>query len=146
MSSIHPYWYIDFEGYQFNDTFYIKEIAILSSDVSQCYNYFVHSPKFLHSATTRHQYHQHNLRWDFGEHSFHDVINGINKKVGNDMLFIKGEQKMKFLEQWLPNITDATWLPSFKNMNQCLHEVCDMKHGKMCARRKVFEMLYHDKI
>ena len=40
-------WYIDFEGYQYNNRYIVKEIAILNGDPLQCFNYFTKNPSDL---------------------------------------------------------------------------------------------------
>ena len=80
-------WYIDFEAYQFNGQYYVKEISVISN---QCYNYFVknsnHIPKISRNSTTQFQFMRHRLPWHFGEITFQDAIADIQQKVKDDVI------------------------------------------------------------
>lgn len=142
-------WYIDFEGYHFDDTFHVKEIAILNKDTHQCYNYFIQNPFNIpdlpHTSATHFQYRRHNLKWKCGDYQFWEAIFDIMCKIRDDTVYGKGAEKVKFLQTWLPQIEDMVWIRTpFKNLNNCVGELCEFKHGRNCARRKVHELRYID--
>lgn len=142
-------WYIDFEGYQFDNKYIVKEIAILNKDTLVCYNYFVNSPSKIPerpiTQTTYYQYKRHNLRWKFGDYHFWDAIGDIMSKVKCDAVYGKGPEKVKYLQEWLPQIEEMTWIQTpFKKLYNCVSEVCNIAHGLNCARRKVHELRYID--
>jgi len=139
------YWFIDLEGYKFfNENYIVKEIAILSSDGTQCYSHTIYSPKNYscpsNDSTFKFQYNRHRLAWDEGEHYFLDVMQDIWKKVYGHCVYVKGLQKKQFLEQYLFNVGELHMVPSFKKLNQCILQWCEHRHGKHCARRKVYEL------
>ena len=142
-------WYIDFEGYQFDHRYIVKEIVILNKDTLQCYNYFVANPCTLpHHPNTHsfhYQYKRHNLRWLFGDYNFLEAIRDITSKVNGDIVYGKGPEKVKYLQTWLPQIEEMTWIKTpFKKLYNCVSEVCEIGHGLNCARRKVHELRYVD--
>lgn len=142
-------WYIDFEGYHFDNRFFVKEIAILNKDTYACYNYFVKNPCEIplppNTQTIHYQFKRHNLRWKLGDYSFSEAIADIILKVKHDAVYGKGTEKVKFLQRWLPQIEEMTWITtSFKNLYNCPSEVCEIRHGINCARRKVHELQYTD--
>ena len=137
------FWYCDFEGYHLGTgEFIVKEIAILSSDGLQCYNYFVRSPfkSFPANTTTSYQFNRHQLRWDFGEYNFYQAMNDIWLKVGENLVLVKGLEKVKFLQEHLLNVEEIEGVPAFKHLPECKNDWCDLKHGTWCARRKVHEL------
>src|SRR6266853_1227690 len=139
------WWYIDFEGYHFNHRFWVKEIALLDNYALNCYNYFVQNPYLIpnlpRNETTLVQYQRHRLKWRFGDHGWLGVIAQIKKTVTCDKVFIKGLEKYLFLQKWIPNLTELHDLPSFKHLNNCLHQTCYPRH-RWCAKRKVHELQY----
>jgi hypothetical protein len=144
-------WYIDFEGYHFDNNYIVKEIAIVSKDRTRCYNYFVKSPtKMPHrpnTMTSDFQFNRHKLRWNCGDYDFMDAIRDIQLKVKNDddLVLCKGAEKTKFLQSWLPEVEDMVWITTpFKQLYYCKSEVCEIKHGLNCARRKVHELVLAD--
>jgi hypothetical protein len=40
-------------------------------------------------------------------------------------------------------IVDLNNIPSFKILNSCANERCEVKHGNTCARRKVYELQHY---
>ena len=58
-------WYIDMEGYQFDNKFVAKEIAIVNDDTSQCFHYFIKNPQQMserpNTPSCYHQFKRHNL-------------------------------------------------------------------------------------
>jgi len=150
ISSSKNIWYIDFEGYHFDNKFIVKEIAIVKKDSLQCYNYFVMNPCNIPHApntqTIHFQYKRHNLRWEFGDFKFCDVIEDIISKVkSSDAVYGKGAAKVAFLKKWLPQIQEMTWINTpFKKLYNCISEVCEIRHGFNCARRKAHELQYID--
>ena len=123
-------WFLDFESYQLSaGHFIVKEIAILSDDGSRCYNYFVRGPLLQHVSTDNtlyFQFRRHNLRWDWGDYSFDEALGDIYHKVRGCTVYVKGEEKAKFMGQELPNVVEIDWLPPFKQLNNCNAEVCDV--------------------
>jgi hypothetical protein len=141
-------WYIDFEGYQCLTNYYVvKEIALLREDGQQCYVSYVKSPLNycfdVNNPTMQFQYNRHKLKWEEGDHTFDHVMRFISQKVKNEFVFVKGIDKQRFLERYLPHVVDLEMLPSFKYLNSCPAECCDKYHGKYCARRKVHELKYY---
>lgn len=144
-----PTWYIDFEGYHYENRFIVKEIAILNKDTQQCYNYFVTNPCTIPNRpllqSINFQYKRHNLRWRFGDYLFLDAIADIMAKVKGDAVYAKGSEKVKFLQTWLPQTEEMTWITtSFNKLYNCVSEVCEIGHGLNCARRKVHELRHAD--
>ena len=77
------YWYIDFESYQIEGRFYVKEIAILSHDLQQCYVYYTKSPKNMairKDSCIRYQRRQHDISWNYGFDTFKNIMIDIVKK------------------------------------------------------------------
>jgi hypothetical protein len=149
ISKMSSTWYIDFEGYRLDNKYIVKEISILNKDTLECYNYFVKSPRRIplppNTQTIQYQFKRHNLRWKFGDYSFLQAISHIILKVKRDTVWAKGTEKVKFLQTWLPHIEEMSWLTtSFKKLCNCASEVCEIRHGFNCARRKVHELRYID--
>ena len=135
-------WFLDFVGYQ-DQEFIIKEIAILHNGGDRCYNYFITGPrKQLDSSTIFHQYQMHKLRWDWGDYEFNEVMMDIARKLREDTVYIKGKEKFEFMKRILPrpNFVELEGIPSFKELNNCVFERCEVRHGNHCARRKVYEL------
>jgi hypothetical protein len=139
-------WFLDFEGYHFpNVGFIIKEIAILSGDGDRCYNYFITGPKFYHNdkyKTYNFQFDRHRLKWEFGDYEFYEAMMDIAQKLRCDNVFIKGNEKYKFISSMFPSPTfiELAHIPAFKYLNNCMSERCNVRHGNNCARRKVYEL------
>jgi hypothetical protein len=143
-------WYIDMEAYQFNGCYIVKELAIVNED-KQCFHYLIRNPKNIptrpKTAATYHQFKRHRLGWTYGNCSFSSSILDIQQRIKNDTVLCKGLEKTKFLEKWLPQIQDAEWITtSFNKLNNCYNEMCDNRHSIHCARRKVHELMYADKL
>ena len=142
------HWYIDFEAFQFNNTFYIKEICILKHDRTICLNYYVKNPQDIpylpFSKTIQYQMQRHQLSWNFGHLTFDNTIQQIRAHVGGCIVYIKGHEKFCFLKEHIPNLYKIDAFPSFKSMNNCASDVCDVRHGTNCARRKVHELRFID--
>ena len=139
------------EGYQFDNKFVAKEIAIVNDDASQCFHYFIKNPQKMpdrpNTPTCYHQFKRHNLEWTFGDYNFSAAISDIRKHIKNEKVFAKGVEKTKFLQKWLPQLEDTVWIStSFKKLNNCFSELCKVKHGIQCARRKVHELMTADKL
>jgi hypothetical protein len=141
-------WFIDFEGYHFEYLdFMVKEIAILSKDGSQCFNYMIkypcsmiYNPKDV--PTAQFQFKRHGLSWECGDYTFIEAINDIKNKVGSDTVYVKGLEKSEYLKLLLsPNVKCVPEHPPFRDLENCLEKQCGV-HGKHCARRKVFEICY----
>ena len=139
---------MDFVGYSCHPQgFIVKEIAILHNSGGRCYNYFVTGPKSYpshQSSVIAYQYKMHNLYWDWGDYEFNEAIADIARKLGKDTVYIKGNEKFKFMCRQLPNanLVELENLPAFHTLNNCIHERCEVKHGNHCARRKVHELLH----
>jgi hypothetical protein len=142
-------WFLDFVGYQYSGIhFVIKEIAILNTNGDRCYNYFITGPKTVypmeHFQTVQYQYQMHQLRWEFGDYQFNEAMMDIARKLRSDPVFIKGNEKWKFISSMFPSPTfiELKDVPAFKSLNSCVHERCEVKHGNHCARRKVYELMH----
>jgi hypothetical protein len=139
-------WFLDFEGYHFSNIgFVIKEIAILSVDGDRCYNYFIKGPKSVsidHCLTYNYQFDRHNLRWEWGDYEFEEAMMDISQKLRHDTVYIKGNEKYKFISSMFPSPTfvELKHIPAFKYLNNCMSERCEIRHGNNCARRKVHEL------
>jgi hypothetical protein len=138
------YWFCDFEGYQFNSNFIVKEISILSSDGSQCFTYLIRSPsKLIHAcdnATLRYQFNRHKLHFKCGDYSFNEAMDDIHKKTAHHTIFTKGLEKTRFLKDNYFDAQELQSLPPFNMLNNCMSECCNYSHGAYCARRKVHEL------
>jgi len=145
-------WYIDFEGYQYNNRYIVKEIAILNkNNKTECYYYFTQNPSDVPlirpiNKTLDYQHKRHRLDWEFGNTKFLDAIADIKDLIGrHDTVLAKGPEKTRFLKKWLPQITEMCWLTTpFKELRRCCGEICHFRHGLNCARRKVFELYAAD--
>ena len=141
-------WFCDFEAFKSNQSqYYTKEIAILNNDGKQCYNYHIAYPCCMvftpaDLRTAYFQYRRHGLAWEFGDFNFLDAIAEIKSKVGFDTIYVKGLEKATFLKQFLRNVKCMAEQPSLNSLNNCLNEVCELNHGKWCARRKAYELYY----
>src|SRR6266849_3617502 len=128
------WWYCDFESYQLGSEKYIvKEIAILASDGSQCFNYLVRSPsqhlfKIYNNPTCMYQFSRHRIPWDAGEHYFCHVMEDIRKKTAGGTVYVKGLEKARFLQDNNINAIDLDMLPSMKKLNVCHNEHCENNH------------------
>src|SRR5437867_3759034 len=54
--------------------------------------------------------------------------------------YVKGGEKTQFLEDEGFEVRNLDFVPSFKTLNECTTDWCEIKHGKSCARRKVHEL------
>ena len=138
-------WYLDVEGYQLHANYLcVKELALLSEDGIECHVYYVKSPRHhqfdVTNPSIQFQYNRHHLHWEDGEHNFYRVMRAISQKVQDDYVFVKGIDKVRLLERHLQHVVDLEMLPSFKYLNCCMLECCSKRHGKFCARRKVYEL------
>jgi hypothetical protein len=139
-------WFLDFEGFQFAGIgFIVKEIAILDSTGDRCYNYFVTGPRsitIIDKQTYNYQYDMHNLRWEWGDYEFNEAMEDIARKIKCDTVNVKGHEKCEFISRLFPSasVIELEHVPPFKNLNNCMHERCEVRHGNHCARRKVYEL------
>ena len=140
------YWYLEAEAYKFDANFFVKEIAILKGDRTQCWTYYINqhavplptSPEYLWQKASL------GLAWSYGEHTFDQAIALIKEKVAaEDLIFVSDPHTSHFLKQFLPKITYQPCEIGFE-MIHCPSENCDVKHGDQCARRKVHEIRYSD--
>ena len=147
-------WFLDYVGYSCKDSgFIIKEIAIVTLDGERCYNYFItgpHAYPINHCQTINYQYKMHNLMWDFGDYEFNEAMMDIARKLCNDKVYVKGYEKQKLISSLFPSITcvELNDIPRFNELNNCIHERCEVKHGNHCARRKAYEIrhAYKEKV
>lgn len=139
-------WFLDFVGYNCHERgFIIKEIAMVTLDGERCYNYFITGPKefpLLQHKTINYQYHMHNLRWEFGDYEFNEAMMDIARKLRSDTVYLKGYEKHKLISEMFPSVKciDLADLPRFCDLNNCISERCEVKHGNHCARRKACEL------
>jgi len=84
------------------------------------------------------------VSWNFGHLTFDNTIQQIRAHVGGCIVYIKGHEKFCFLKEHIPNLYKIDAFPSFKSMNNCASDVCDVRHGTNCARRKVHELRFID--
>ena len=79
------------EGYQFDNKFVAKEIAIVNDDASQCFHYFIKNPQKMpdrpNTPTCYHQFKRHNLGWTYGDYTFQQQF----------MIFANALKMKKFL-------------------------------------------------
>jgi len=142
------YWYLEFEAYKLDDNVYVKEIAILKGDRTQCYTYHINLHAIPVPATTSEKYKwqksQLALSWSFGEYTFDEAVAKIKERIGEgDLIFISDAYSRMYLEQYFPKVTYQPCEIEFE-MNHCPNENCDVRHGDQCARRRVHEMRYAD--
>src|SRR5277367_4155917 len=138
-------WYLDVEGYQLRANYLcVKELALLSEDGIECYIHYVKSPRYHHfdvtNPTIQFQYNRHHLHWEEGGVNFYRVMRAVSQKVQDEYVFVKGSEKVRLLERYLRHVVDLEMLPSFKYLNCSMSECCSRRHGKFCARRKVYEL------
>ena len=79
---------------------------------------------------------------EFGDYEFYEAMMDIARKLCSDTVFIKGPEKFEFIHRMFPRpkFVELQDVPAFKNLNNCVSERCEMRHGKHCARRKVYEL------
>ena len=67
---------------------------------------------------------------------------GIAQKLRSDTVYVKGREKFEYLRNMFPRpmFVELEDVPAFKNLNNCVHERYEMRHGNHCARRKVYEL------
>jgi hypothetical protein len=140
------YWYLEFEAYKIDGNFFVKEIAILKGDRTQCYTYYIKQhavPPPVSSEEYQLQKSLLGLAWSYGEHSFEEAMTLIKEKTAaEDLIFVSSAEARYFLSQYLA----VTYQPceiGFE-MIHCPSENCDVRHGDQCARRKVHELRYAD--
>jgi len=63
------YWYLELEAYKLDGNLFVKEIAILKGDRSQCWTYHIHQHTFPLPTTQEYQHQQSALQlaWSYGE-------------------------------------------------------------------------------
>jgi hypothetical protein len=143
------FWYLDFETYIVDSIFYVKEIAILRNDRTQCYTYYI-----SHHGTSRPTSYEYNrqesqllLPWSFGDTTFDEAILDIKLKICNDIVIFSTAndydiKKFKFMKSYLPQLFEQPLEMGYLLIN-CANEKCDENHG-FCARRRVHEIRYYD--
>ena len=137
------FYFLDFEGYKYGgESFVVKELAILSSDWSQCFTYFIKSPNNVYpswDSTLAYQFNRHKLGWNIGDFHFRDAIARVKEMTIGCLIYVKGDEKQRFLEMYFNHVEQLNMLPSIKTLSSCRGEECENQHGKYCARRKVHE-------
>ena len=119
------FWLCDFEAYKSDSgQFIVREISILKSDGTECYSYMVKSPKNCYytpynNQTMHYQFKRHKIRWEAGDHSFKDAMDDIRKKVEDRSVYVKGFEKVQFLQNELWLVHNLQFIPSFKKLNNC---------------------------
>ena len=140
------YWYLELEAYNVEGNVFVKEIAILKGDRTQCYTYFInqHSVPVPTSEEYKNQKSLLGLAWSYGQYTFDEAIAAIKEKVAeDDLVFVSDPHSSYYIKQYLPKITYQLCEIGFKMVN-CPSENCDVKHGNQCAGRKVHEIRYAD--
>jgi len=140
------YWYLELEAYKLDGNLFVKEIAILKGDRSQCWTYHIHQHALPLPTSEEYQHQQSALQlaWSYGEHTFEEAIAIIKEKVADeDLVFVSDPHSSYFLKEYLPKITYQPCEIGFE-MIHCPSETCDVRHGDQCARRKVHEIRYAD--
>ena len=66
-----------------------------------------------------------------------EAMSDIFLKIGYDNIYVKGCEKMRFLEKYIFQMFDLDFVPSIKKLPICLTDCCEIKHGLHCAMRKV---------
>ena len=140
------YWYLEYEAYKLDGNVFVKEIALLKGNRTQCWTYYINqhavplptAPEYLWQKSAL------GLAWSYGDHLFEEVITLIKEKVDEgDLVFVSDPHASHFLKQYLPKITYQPCEIGFE-MIHCPSENCDVRHGDQCARRKVHEIRYAD--
>ena len=145
-----PFWYLEFEAYKVDGSFYVKEIAILKNDRTECWNYYIshHDISVPTSYEFRRQASQLQLAWSFGDYRFDDAIVQIKTKIGNDIVIFctrnseYDTEKYTFLKNFLPQLIEQFYEVGFEMVN-CINDKCDVNHG-FCARQRMHELRYYD--
>jgi hypothetical protein len=140
------YWYLEAEAYKLNGDVFIKEIAILKGDRTQCYTFHVNQHAFSLPTSEEYTWQKSKLglSWSYGNHTLDEAIALIKEKtVEEDLIFVSDPEISLFLKQYFPKITYQPCEIGFQ-MIHCPSENCDVRHGDQCARRKVHEIRYAD--
>lgn len=139
------FWYIDFEAVKFNNSYYVKEIAILQNNRTQCYNYHIRQPEMIksYSLEFEEQMHRIQIGWTYGDYSFDDAVKDIKIKLNGNIAFTSNSEKCTFLKKYISQVTSQTNETPFITQH-CLSDICDIRHAYHCARRKVHEMRFYD--
>lgn len=141
------YWYLEAAAYHIDGNVFIKELALLKGDRTQCWTYYIHqhasplptSPQYLLQKSLL------GLSWNYGDHSLEEAIALIKEKISDaDYVFISDSHAYHFIKQFLPLITYQPCEIGFQ-IKHCPSEYCDLKHSfDLCARRKVHEIRFAD--
>lgn len=142
------YWYLEAEGYYLDQNFFVKEIALLKGDRTQCWTYYInqHANATPTSAEYISQRNSLGITWSYGEQTLDEVMAIIKEKIGEtDLIFVSEPITSLHLKQYLPKITFQPCEIGFQ-MIHCPSENCDLRHGNQCARRRVHEIRYADNL
>jgi len=144
------FWYLDFEGYQVDGTFYVKEISILKNDRTQCWTYYITQQDI--AAPTSFEFLRHaaqlKLEWCFGDYRLEEAINAIKEVVGDESVYFctrnstYDTDKYEFFKNFLPQLTEQHYEVGY-NMVNCINDKCDVDHN-FCARQRVHELRFYD--
>jgi hypothetical protein len=135
---------IDFEGYQNNDTFIFKEIAINDIVDNTYQNFFIKSP---HQNSKHYHWlvrHYHHIPHYYGTHSHLKVLKKLDSAV---IIFVKGLSKVQILKKFtntaILNLEDFD-CPKLADLPTCVYPlVCDFTaHHSTdhCALKKVHQL------
>src|SRR3977135_3560809 len=114
MNQTTPFWYLDFEACKVYGSFYVKEIAILKNDRTQCWTYYIshHGITVPTSYEFQRQASKLQLAWSFGEYRFDDATEQIKSKIERDIAIFSTRnstydtEKYTFLKNFLPQLTE----------------------------------------
>jgi hypothetical protein len=140
------YWYLEAEAHILDGSVFVKEIAILKGDRTQCWTFHVNQHAFPLPTSEEYsmQKSQLGLAWSYGDYTIEDAVAIIKEKTAeDDLIFVSDPQISLFLKQYFPKITYQACEIGFQ-MKHCPSENCDIRHGDQCARRKVHEIRYAD--
>ena len=66
-----------------------------------------------------------------------EAMSDILKKIGYDNVYVKGFEKMRFLQKYILQMCDLDFVPSIKKLLICQTDCCEIKHAMHCTMRKV---------
>lgn len=160
MSGIERMFILDVQGFQYGtENFLCKEIAILDTD-NNCYSHRfvkmpVHMTYFMNNFQTGMNHitqNIHGLKWENEDNLEYERLSEyiINCIGLNGTVHVKGLQKKKWLEKFMPNITiidlETEGCPSFNNLKLYLKSNHCKKHlfnnDLRCSVENVYFLWY----
>ena len=80
------YWYLEAQAHKLDGNFFVKEIAILKGDRTQCFTYYIHHHSLPLPTSQEYQDQKSKLRlaWTYGEHTFEEAI-ALIKEIKQQM-------------------------------------------------------------